>query len=169
MAKVRIKNFDQFRRKLSAELVVNVNKVFSNRVVQNKIGDIIVEDIKANVDLGSAAPSTRKVREYLEKYNATDSQYNRNRIKALFTGALLEDLRRNVLGEPTKGQFIIDHSTKRHPGYKTATGRTKGPRFDQIKGYLFDKGYDYFRLTDKATQEILSLIKDEISRAIGAS
>lgn len=167
MAKVTIKNLSALKKAIGRNLKIELSKLFTSQDLRLRIGTIIVNDIKNNVDLGEAADSTKKYREYLAKFNITDPQYDQNRVKALFGGHLLDDLKNNIKGLPTELSFLVEHSSNSHPGYKTANGRTKRVPFSQISDWLInDKGYDYIKLTDDAKRLIVEEIKKDFEMLI---
>ena len=162
MAKVKIKGADELAKTLQRDLRITLNKVFRDKELRREVGDIVVNDIKENVNFGSAADLTVRTREYLEQYNRTDPAYVRSDIKAVFTGALLEDLANNVKGIPTKSTFEVKHSKKKHPGYETLDGRTKRIPFQELSDILInDFGYDYFELSEDAQNLILEAVQDK--------
>ena len=167
MARIKLKNIDNVAKALNRSLRIELNKLFRDKQLRLDVGNIIEQDIKANYDQRAAARSTVRTRRYLEKYNSTDSKYDRNRIKALFTGALLDDLAKNVKGFPTQSTFEVSHSKKKHPGYKTANGRSKRISFEELSNILVnDLKVNYFVLSDKAQKDIAQLIIDKFSTLI---
>lgn len=167
MPKIKLKNIENVAKALNRSLRIELNKLFRDKQLRLDVGDILIKDIKDNFNLRNAAPATVRTRRYLERYNSTDSQYDRNRIKALFSGALLNDLAKNVKGFPTKSTFEISHSKKKHPGYKTANGKTKKISYEQLSEYLInDYNINYFVLTEKAQKDIANLIIDRFSKLI---
>lgn len=162
MAKVKVKGIQELARKLNANLRIATNKLFRDKGIREKIGSIVVSDIKKNVSFGSPAKSTIKTRKYLEKFNTTDSAYSRNKLNAVFTGELLKDLQNNVIGNTNDLEFIVEHSDKKHKKYKSKNGSFgKSIAFDKLSSILIDDlGYDYLQLTDKAKKKIANLIRD---------
>lgn len=168
MAKIKLKGVNDLAKKLNRSLQVEVNKLFRDKTLREEIGRIVVEDIKANYDGGSPAKSTLKWRERYDKLNATDPAYNRNKIKAVFTGELLEDLRTNIKADTTQKQFVMEHSGKLHKKYQGVTKKI-GSRtpYNKISEYLIDDmGYNYLQLTDEAREKIVSLVRDKLYRLI---
>ena len=167
MAKIKVKGINELAKRLNANLRITANKLFRDKSLREQIGVLVVKDIKANVDLGSAKSSTIKTREYLEKYNSTDSAYKKSRIKALFTGQLLKDLETNVKSDTNNFSFDIEQSDKKHTGYKTKNGRTKKVSFSKLSEYLIDDmGYNYLKLSDKAKTEITKIVRDKFYKLL---
>lgn len=168
MAKIKIKGVKEASQKLSRNLRIELNKVLRDPVLRQKVGEIVVADIKENVDFGSPAPSTLKWRETYDQINPTDPAYSRNKLNAVFTGELLEDLKNNVRAFPTELTFEIGHSDKRHKKYQGVTKKIGSrAKYSEISDYLVnDLGYDYFKLTKKAQAEIAKLIKDELFKLL---
>lgn len=168
MAKIKIKGIKEVSKKLNKDIRIELNKVLRNPVLRLKIGDIVVNDIKQNVDFGSPAPSTLKWRERYDQINPTDPAYSRSKLNAVFTGELLDDLRTNVRAFPTELTFEIGHSDKRHKKYQGVTKKIGSrAKYSEISGYLVnDLGYDYFQLTKKAQSEITKLIQDELFKLL---
>ena len=167
MAKVNVKGVQALAKALNRNLRIVLNKIFRDKKLRELVGDIVVRDIKKNVNFGSATVNTQRTREYLERYNTTDPAYRRSDVKAVFSGRLLDDLANNVKGFPTKSTFEISHSKKRHPGYRTANGNTPKIDYQKLSDILIgDLGYDYFQLSDKAQQEILEAVQDKFFEEI---
>lgn len=168
MAKVKIEGLDKVQRALNRNLKIQVNKLFRDEELRKKVGVIVVKDIKENVDMAEASDKTKKWREVYGKLNKTDPAYNKDRIKAVFTGELLEDLKTNVKGFPTERTFEIGHSNKKHKKYQGVTKKI-GSRstYSEISDGLVKKlGYNYFQLTDEAQKEIADLIKEALFKLI---
>lgn len=168
MAKVKVIGLDTLAKKINSKIIIEINKIFRNKLLMAKIGDIIIDDIKNNVDFGSASKELEKYREYLEKYNKTDSKYERNRIKGLFTGELFQDLRNNIKADTTKKEYIIEHSNKLHSRYNGKKGKIgKAIAYNELSKILInDLNYDYFQLTEDAKSKINNLLKKEITKAV---
>lgn len=161
MARLKVKGLQELANRLNRDLTIELNKLFRDKEIRKQVGKIIVDDIKKNVNFGAAADSTNRTREYLEKFNRTDRAYQPGEIKAVFTGKLLKDLQNNVLGYPTKSTFEIEHSDNKHPGYKTANGRTDKIDYKELSSILIDDlGYNYLQLTEKAQQAIIKAVQD---------
>lgn len=162
MATVKIKGADVLAKALNRKLRIVLNKVFRDKDLRKLVGKIIADDIKANVDFRAAKPSTIKTREYLERFNTTDPQYKKTRVKALFSGQLINDLANNVKGFPTKQTFEVKHSGKKHKGYKTKNGKTKSIPFQELSDILVnDMNLNYFNITDEAQAEILEAVQNK--------
>lgn len=170
MAKVKIKGVQKLASSLNANMRVAVNKLMRDANLRDKIGSIIVKDIKENVDMGAASPVTVKIREYFEKYNVTDPAYSRSRVKAVFTGQLMEDLRKNVKSITTEMAFEVKNSDKKHKGYKTKNGKTKGESFSKISGWIVDDlGYNYFQLTQEAQAAITNEVQNVLFKILSST
>jgi hypothetical protein len=168
MAKIKIKGVKEVSDKLNRNIRIELNKILRDPALRQKVGQIVVDDIKANVDFGSPAPKTLKWRETYDQINATDPAYSRNKLNAVFTGELLEDLKNNVRAFPTELTFEIAHSDKRHKKYQGVT-KMIGSRskYSEIsKGLVKDLGYNYFKLTNKAKDKITELIKEELFKLL---
>lgn len=168
MAKVKIGGIDKVQRALNRNLKIQVNKLFRDISLRKRVGEIVVKDIKDNYDGGEASKGTKDWREIYDKINKTDPVYKPSRIKAVFTGELLEDLKNNVKGFPTERTFEVAHSNKKHRQYQGVTKKigSKSPYSEISKGLVQDLGYDYFQLTDEAEQEITDLIKEALFKLI---
>lgn len=162
MATVKIKGADILAKTLNRKLRIVLNKVFRDKDLRKLVGKIIADDIKANVDFKEAEDSTIRTREYLERFNTTDPLYNKQRVKALFSGQLINDLANNVKGFPTKQTFEVKHSGKRHKGYKTKNGKTKSIPFQELSDILIDDmKLNYFNITDDAQSRILEAVQNK--------
>ena len=167
MARVNIKGTKELANKLNRQLRIELNKLFRDKNLRMLVGEIVVADIKKNVNFGAAADSTVRTREYLDRFNKTDRAYVKSDIKAVFSGKLLEDLKKNVKGFPTESTFEIAHSEKKHPGYKTANGRTSKIDYQELSDILIDDlGYNYIQLSDKARSKIAKAVKDKFFRLL---
>jgi hypothetical protein len=168
MAKIKIKGVKEVSDKLNRNIRIELNKILRDPALRQKVGQIVVDDIKANVDFGSSAPGTLKWRETYDQINATDPAYSRNKLNAVFTGELLEDLKNNVRAFPTELTFEIAHSDKRHKKYQGVT-KMIGSRskYSEIsEGLVKGLGYDYFKLTKRAQSEITKLIREELFKLL---
>jgi hypothetical protein len=162
MARVNVKGVDELAQRLNRSLRIELNKLFRDKALRKQVGEVVVADIRKNVNFGEAADSTLKTREYLERFNTTDRAYVKSDIKAVFSGKLLADLQKNVKGFPTKSTFEIAHSSRQHPGYKTANGRTKKIDYTELSEYLIDDlGYNYIQLSEEAEKKILEIVQDK--------
>jgi hypothetical protein len=168
MAKIKIKGVKEVSEKLNRNIRIELNKILRDPVLRQRIGQIVVDDIKANVNFGSPAPSTLKWRETYDPINPTDPAYSRNKLNAVFTGELLEDLKNNVRAFPTELTFEIAHSDKRHKKYQGVTKKIGSrSKYSEIsEGLVKDLGYDYFKLTKKAQSEITKQIKEELFKLL---
>lgn len=169
MAKVKVKNL----KNVTSNIRLKITKELRAPEFRTGVGDIVVEEIK-KTNLGSPSEATKAWRKYLEKGNTTDKQYNPGQIKALFTGELLEDLRKNVRLSSTKGaiEFIVEQTDKLHKKYKKPNGKpTKGRRqtFKQIQSFLEALGYNYItNAKNKQTtqKKILDFIRKELFKRL---
>lgn len=168
MAKIKVTGIKELSEKLNRNLRIELNKIFSNADLRNRVGEIIVSDIKANTDFGSPAPSTLKWRERYEKTNKTDPAYQRDKLNATFTGELLDDLQKNVKGFPTSLTFEIGHSDKLHSQYNGKKGKIgKKTPYKVISQNLIEElEYDYFRLSQQAQRLIVEEIKKEFFKVL---
>lgn len=169
MAKVKIKNL----KKVTSDVRLKITKELRAPEFRKGIGDIVVEEIK-DTNLRSPTEATKAWRKYLEKGNQTDSKYNKNQIKALFTGELLEDLRNNVRLSTSKRvvEFIVEQTNKLHKKYKKPNGKpTKGKRqtFKQIQNYLEDLNINYItnaKNKETTQKKILDFIRKELFKRL---
>lgn len=175
MPKIKVKNLDNLTKQLSSNLNIELNKIFSNKTVLSEVRKIIEKNFRSK-NFGSAKDSTNRQRKYLEKYNTTDPDYIPGQIKAIFTGQLLEDLIKGTVGVPTEKQFHVAHTDaenepeaipdRKHKGYKTKSGRTKGAAFSDIAEGLVKRGFNYFELESKYEKQLVKLISDEIEKVV---
>lgn len=169
MAKVNVNGLNDLAKRLNSKIVIEINKIFSNKNIIKIIAEIIVTDIKNNYErIQGPSKSTIFQRIYLEKYNNTDKAYRRSKIKAVFTGELLEDLKNNIKGSPTEKKFILEHSDKLHSKYLGKSGLIgNNISYKNLSKILVnDLGINYFALTDKAKREINNIIKNEIRKLL---
>ena len=168
MAKVKISGVDKVQRALNRNLKIQVNKLFRDAALRSKVGEIVVADIKKNYDGGEASKGTKDWRAIYDKINTTDPVYKPTRIKAVFTGELLEDLKNNVKGFPTERTFEVAHSNKRHRKYQGVTKKigSRSPYSEISKGLVEDLGYNYFTLSKKAEDDITELIREALFKLI---
>jgi hypothetical protein len=168
MANVKIKGINQLEKKLNRSIKIEINKLFRDKDLRLKVGQMIVADIKLNYVGGAPAESTLKWRERYDQLNTTDPQYDRNKIKALFTGELLNDLATNIKADTINKQFVMEHSSKLHKKYQGVTKKI-GSRiaFDKLSGYLIDDmGYNYMTISDNVRSEITKLVREKILKLI---
>lgn len=190
MARIKIKGIDEVSKRLSTNLKIELNKVFRSPELRNFIGDAIVDDIRKNY---SKQPSdvTLAFREFYEQFNATHPEYVRSKINITFTGKLLEDLAKNVKSNTNELTFVVAHSKKKHPGYKSGTGeKVRGKKvmvtslkskktrqlgttfskqqksYEEISGYLVGMGYDYFIVTQKTSDKIVNKVREELFKLL---
>lgn len=168
MAKVKIKGIDRVERALKRSIKIETRKLFRDKELRQKIGEMVVDDIKENVDFGLASPATQRARRYLEQFNSTDPKYDRRKIKALFTGQLIDDLGKNIKSDTNNLQFVIEHSEKNRKKYKKKRGTIGKTMTNQelSKILINDLGYDYILLSDKARSEITELVRDKLTKLI---
>ena len=162
MAKVRVKGVNELAAKLNRNLRIELNKLFRDADLRRKIGSIIAEDIKDNVNFGAPSAATDEWRGRYEPYNTTDPKYDRSKLNATFTGELLADLASNVKAIPSELTFLVEHSKKKHKRYSGPNGKIgKSVLYSKISSYLVnDLNYDYFKLSDRGQK----LITDEIRK-----
>lgn len=168
MARVRIKGVQELAKRLNRNLKIQLNKLFRNKALRLKIGAMVIADIKKNVSFGSPEDSTYRWRERYDILNQTDPAYRRNKLNAVFTGELLEDLKNSVRGVPTEKAFEIEHSDKLHKRYQGVNGKIgKRTPYSTISEHLIDDlGYNYLQLSEKGKKQIANLIKDEIAKLL---
>lgn len=191
---INVRGLTELRRKLKSKFKIVINRTLRDKGLRLKIGRIIENDIRKNFGGNKsvlASPVTQAFREYFEQFNKTHPDYRRPKINITFSGALLNDLANNVKADTTKLAFIIEHSNKKHPGYKDG-GKTFKPRtvqvtslsnrktrnvkqkrsYKEIGEFVVDKGYDYLTVSAAAEKIIIDLIKkritDEITRQFAA-
>jgi len=168
MATIKVKGTKELAKRLNRDLNIKLNKLFRDKNLRSEIGVIVVADIKKNVEFGAPSSSTLKWRKTYDKLNKTDSAYDRNKIKAVFTGELLADLGKNVLGNTTDKTFVIGNSDKLHKKYRGKSGLIgKKVSFSKIAEYLVnDLKYDFLKLSDEGRDKILSLVRDRIFKLL---
>jgi phage gpG-like protein len=165
MATVSIKGIKQLEAKLNRNLRIEVNKLFRDKELRDKIGVIVVKDIKDNYESKKPpADGTIKWREIYDPINRTDPAYDRSKIKAVFTGELLEDLRKNIKANTTDKQFVIEHSDKKHRKYQGKTKKigSQSSYREISRGIIEGHGHNYMALTDEAKKEITNLVREKI-------
>jgi hypothetical protein len=168
MAKVKVKGFKELRNLVGRRAKIAINKTIRDKTLRDKIGVLIVDYIRNNFS-EVPAPATIAIRQYLEQFNTTHPTYKRRKINVTFSGALLDDLKNNVKADTTQLAIVIEHSQKKHPGYKTGSGKTKRVSFSLINQYLVnDMNYDYIKVDDKTKDKIVKLIRKEILNSIAA-
>lgn len=158
--KLKVKNL----KSLTIEIQKRVRKVLRDKDIRDGLGDILVEYIRTQ-SFGRPAKATIAARKYLEKYNVTDPDYNRSKIKAIFTGKLLEDLASNVKADfkPGKVGYVFEQSNKKHPKYQ---GKTKkvGSRssYKAIQEGLENLGYNYVKIDDATIDKMINFIRSKL-------
>ena len=164
MAQIKIKGVQELAKQLNRNIKIQINKLFRDKDLRNKIGMMVVADIKKNFKGRNAADSTIEWRKIYEQYNTTDPAYDRKKAKAIFTGELLNDLAKNVKGITTIKAFEISHSSKLHKKYQGVTKKIgKRIPYDKLSEILVnDLKIDYFVLSKKAQKEISGIVKDRI-------
>jgi hypothetical protein len=165
MATVSIKGIKKLEAKLNRTLRIEINKLFRDKELRDKIGAIVVKDIKENYESEkSPSPLTTKWRETYDPINRTDPAYDRSKIKAVFTGELLEDLRKNIKANTNERTFVIEHSSKKHKKYQGKTKKigSQSPYSEISRGIIEDHGHNYMELTDEAKKEITTLVREKI-------
>lgn len=167
MAKVKIVGLDRIRKNFNVKIKIAINKAFRNKELRQTVARFVVEDIRDSI-FRSAAPSTQRTREYLEDYNTTHPKYDRRLINITFSGKLLEDLITNAKADTVNLAIVIQHSEKKHPGYKTANGKinAKLTYADVSKILINDQNLDYFNLTSKGSQNIINYMVPRLKKLI---
>lgn len=166
MARIKVKNLEKFSLSLQTKLKIEINKIFSNKRILNKVREIVKQNFLSK-DFGSAKDPYKSRRDILAQYNTTAKEYNPDRLKAIFTGALLKDLIKGTVGFPTENRFEIGATENSTKGYKKKKGRTKPVKFEDIQDGLIDKlGYNYLELSEDSQTKIVNLIKDELDSII---
>lgn len=181
MAVVEIKGLKSFQRKLQTRVKASIRKTLRDKSLRKKVGDIVAQDIRDNY---KATPKkfTKEMREWLEEFNQTHKDYDRDKINITFTGELLEDLANNIKADTTRLAFVIEHSNKKHKNYKTK-GKGLKPRkvqvtslktrktsnvavkksYQQISKYIReDHGHDYLKVSTHGQAKIIKLIRNKI-------
>lgn len=168
MAKVNIKGIDKLSKTLDRNLKIEVSKLFRNQELRLRIGQIVVKDIKENVNFGSPAESTLDWRKRYDPINFTDPTYRRNKLSAVFTGELLNDLATSIKARPTDRSFEIAHSEKRHKKYQGVTKKigSRSTYKEISEGLVSNLGYDYFKLTQKTRKLITNEVREELLKLL---
>jgi hypothetical protein len=167
VATLNITNLKQVETRLRQRII----KALRSKRIRELIGDTVVKAIKERKDFGAPKESTEKQRRYLERYNSTDPAYDRNKINAVFTGELLADLEKNVRLVSKKGSvsFEIAQSDKRHKKYQGKTKKVGSrSKYSEIQKGLEDLGYNYLFVDDKAVDELIDLIRQELLKEIAS-
>jgi hypothetical protein len=169
MANVKIKGIKELAQRLNRNIKIEVAKLFRDADLRAKIGSIIVNDIKLNYEAPNPpADSTLEWRRRYDPINKTDPAYRREKIKAVFTGELLEDLAKNIKSNPTNFSFEVAHSNKKHRKYQGKTKKIGGnSTYQEISEGLIEKlGYNYMVLSDEAKTEIAALVRDRVFKLL---
>jgi|688.fasta_scaffold876883_2 hypothetical protein len=164
-ATVSIKGIKQLEARLNRKLRVQLNRLFRDESLRDKIGEIVVKDIKENyVSKKPPKESTLKWREIHDKINSTDPAYDKNSIKAVFTGELLNDLRNNIKADTNNKKFVIEHSNNKHSKYNGPNGKTgsESPYNKISKGIIEKWKHNYMVLSPEAKEEIANLVREKI-------
>lgn len=167
MAKIKVKGLDQIRKRFDRKIKIAINKAFRSREIRQTVAKIVVSDIRDSI-FRAAAPSTQRTREYLETYNETHPKYDQRLINVTFSGKLLEDLISNAKADTTNLAIIIDHSDKKHPGYKTANGRLNAKlTYKKLSKILIeDQNLDYLQLTEQGAKKVRDFIIPKLNELI---
>lgn len=168
MATIKIKNLESVEKAVSLKLRVAIRKMLRSKQVRNTIGAIIIADIKENISFGRPSPSTINWRRRYDSLNSTDPAYKRNKINAVFTGELLNDLATNVKADTIASSFVLEHSSKKHKKYQGVTKKigSRSSYSDISKGIIEKLGYDYLKITRKGQFKITKFIKSELLKLI---
>lgn len=139
------------KRALEIDLVRRIEKVIDAEPLKQEIGLFVTDRIRFQArikeplndtgDFKDLRPITVKNREYLERYNVTQSTYKANRSNLTFTGQFL-----NSIGFKAR-RFGIELLFKgKRKGYKTGPNsrQKKPPTNAQLARYLGDLGYFVF-------------------------
>lgn len=164
MARIKIKGVQELAKQLNRKIKIQLNKLFRDKDLRNKIGMMVVADIKKNFKGRGAADSTIDWREFYDEIHVKDPAFEMDRAKAIYTGELLNDLAKNVKGITTIKAFEISHSSKLHKKYQGVTKKIgKRIPYDKLSEILVnDLKIDYFVLSKKAQKEISNVVKDRI-------
>ena len=162
MAKLRVKNLKQVQNKLRRSLL----KPLRAKATREGVGSIVVDGIRES-DYGRPSESYREWREDNEGLNKTHKQYNIDKINITFTGALLDDLQKNVVLDSSDGatSYVIEQSEKLHRGYRTKKGKTKRSTFKKI-GEGVSKYYEYLTFNSKSKKKVLAFIRKQIEKSL---
>ena len=181
MTKLRITNLKQVQTSIRKEVI----KAIRDKNTLKEVGEVVVEEIRNN-PMGKAGETTRAFRQFFEQFNKTHQKYKRSDINITFTGELLNDLKKNILGRfgQSKAEYVIEHSNKNHENYKsggafkdkkvevTSLKTRKTRKVTQKKSYkyiskqIIKKGYDYFNLSKRSETRVLEVVKKAILKRI---
>lgn len=169
MATFKLKGVKDLESRLKRNLLIEINKLFRDKALRDQIGQLVIDDIKKNYE-SSKPPSegTLRWREVYDKLNKTDPAYKPTKIKAVFTGELLEDLRKNIKADTTTKSFVIEHSDKKHSKYQGVTKKigSRSPYSEISKGLIEDYGHNYMTLSPDAQTKITEIVRDKIFEII---
>lgn len=168
MAKVRVEGLAEISKQLKRDLRIAAKKLFRNVELRRKVGEIIVQDIKKNANFGAPEKNTLKWRERYDPINNTDPAYQRNKLNAVFTGELLEDLKKNIKANTIKFEYVLEHSKKRHKKYQGVTKKigSRSPYRDISEGLVEKLGYNYFILKEQTREKITDLVREEFYKLL---
>jgi hypothetical protein len=167
MATVKVKGLDRIRKSFNRKIKIAINKAFRSKEIRQTVARIVVADIRDSI-FRAAAPSTQRTREYLETYNETHPKYDQRLINVTFSGKLLEDLINNAKADTVNLAIVIDHSDKKHPGYKTANGRLRADlTYKKLSQILIeDQNLDYLQLTPEGSKKVRDFIIPKLNDLI---
>jgi len=156
-------------KEITVDLRKRITEILRDPSVRSGLGEILVDYIRTQ-SFGSPAPSTAKIRKYLERYNKVDKDYNSGKIKAIFTGELLNDLAGNVKAnfKGGKATFEFAQSNKKHKKYqgkKKKIGSTRSA-YSAIQSGLESLGYDYIEVDDATIDKMTQFIQDTLLRKL---
>lgn len=170
MAKrIKIQGVEGLSKRIGRNVRIQVAQIFRSEELRKRVGEIVERDIKLNYEHSKPPEeSTRRWRERYGPYNDTDPQYDPDKLKALFTGELLEDIKNNVVAVPTDFSFEIGHSDGKHSRYRGPTGLLgKSTPYKVISDYLINKlKMNYMVLTPEAQKEITDAVREEIYKLL---
>ena len=170
MARVRIKGLKRVRD----NTIKNIEKALDSRSVQKDVADFAIKDIVGNARLGkdpnnrnfkSLARSTKEQREYLSRYNSTDSFFSVNKSNLTVSGQLLNSIKaffkkREITIEPT--------GTRRK--YRGAKGQAIGQSLTNKEVADFVQEDRPFLLVSKALEEFIkNRVRRELRRILRKS
>jgi hypothetical protein len=162
---------------IKKDSINRISKEYRKKVINTLRADDLRQDIATSIstslldkpkDFGSAKEPYKSYRAKLSKKNTTAKNFNKNRIKALFTGELFEDLadKRAVRNKATsKGiEYEIQHTSRKHKKYKGTKG--KRSKYRDISAGLYKLGYQYFNFTKSLEKKIIKIVNKKIRKAL---
>jgi len=173
MAKVKVLNLDKIRSDIRKKITLALR----DETIRTGIGEIVALDIKETKDFGTPAESTQKWRARYEKSNTTDEYYQRNKLNAVFTGELIEDLKNNVRLSSTKGDisYEIKQSDKFHKPYKSPSKKKKSssksnvtrPKYSDIQNWMINNyNYNYLKIEDFTIKKLVTFMRKALEKIL---